>query len=504
MRGIILAGGLGTRLNPLTKIVNKHLLPVYNKPMIYYPIETLIKAGITEIAIVVSGKSPGQFIEILKNGEEFGLKNIVYLYQDKPDGGVLDAISLAEKFANNDNVCIILGDNCTDFNINKSVKNFTEGAHIFLKKVPDPENFGVVKFSNKKQFSKDNSGSSILEIIEKPITPPSDCAVCGIYICDSKIFEYSKLCKPSARNQLEIVDALNYYIQNKNLKFSYLNGYWHDAGTPDNLFESSEYWYNKEKFDKLTKTFKGAKSYTDEAIDFFLVWKKLSILRKESYKGSDIPILWECSIDGFQWKAEPNSIMRRIDLKTSCKKCFIRCRTIANNNYIDKVIYNNIERLEDAPLITQKINFKCLKCLNVWKTAPINITSSHSGCPKCKYKNQAAVEDFLKENKNWKVETQKKLLTKPDFLKRNPSVDFFVKNIESEKEYLIEYNGQQHYYPVKFGNISCEEAVIKLEKQKKRDEWVKNYAIENGFEFIELSYSLTFEEIKNKLKNIIQ
>ncbi len=236
MRGVITAGGEGTRLGPLTQVVNKHLLPVYSKPMIYYPIETLVKAGIKEILIVVSGQFGGDFIRILKNGKEFGLNKIEYAYQEKP-GGIAEALSLAENFAGSDNIAVMLGDNTADIDISDNVRNFNHGCHIFLKEVPNPQSFGVPTFKDSK----------ITEIIEKPFDPKSPYAVTGIYLYDNKVFDYIRQCKPSKRNELEISDVNNLYIQNNNLTYSFLSGFWKDAGSADNLFLANQYWYEKAK-----------------------------------------------------------------------------------------------------------------------------------------------------------------------------------------------------------------------------------------------------------------
>lgn len=240
MKGIILAGGLGTRLYPLTHATNKHLLPVYNQPMIYYPIQTLVKAGITEIMIVVSGPHSGDFIHVLKNGKDFGITHLEYAYQERPNGGIADALSLAEDFADGESVTVILGDNTTDADITEPVKNFKEGAMVFVKKVSDPKRFGVPRFDpsdNKK----------ILEIIEKPKDPPSDYAVTGLYIYDKNVFAYIKECKPSDRGEMEITDVNNVYIQKNQLGWFELNGYWLDAGTYDTLLQANIYWGNKLK-----------------------------------------------------------------------------------------------------------------------------------------------------------------------------------------------------------------------------------------------------------------
>lgn len=238
MKGVILAGGLGTRLYPLTYVTNKHLLPVYDKPMIYYPIETLVKAGITEILIVTSGPHVGHFLGILKNGTELGVKHLEYAYQEKPDGGISDALSLAEDFADNGPICVILGDNTTDADLSEPVKNFTEGALVFLKKVTDPKRFGIPAFDENKK---------ITEIEEKPVNPKSDMAVTGLYIYDNKVFEYIKQTKPSERGQLEVSDLNNVYIENGSLNWIELEGFWSDAGTFDSLFSASQYWAKKNK-----------------------------------------------------------------------------------------------------------------------------------------------------------------------------------------------------------------------------------------------------------------
>ena len=240
MKGVILAGGLGTRLYPLTHATNKHLLPVYNQPMIYYPIQTLVNAGITEIMIVVSGPHSGDFIHVLKNGKDFGITHLEYAYQERADGGIADALSLAADFADGESITVILGDNTTDANIKEPVRNFKEGALVFVKKVPDPKRFGVPRFDpadNKK----------ILEIIEKPKDPPSDYAVTGLYIYDKNVFEYMKECKPSDRGEMEITDVNNVYIKKSQLGWFELNGYWLDAGTYDTLLQANVYWSAKLK-----------------------------------------------------------------------------------------------------------------------------------------------------------------------------------------------------------------------------------------------------------------
>ena len=238
MKGVILAGGLGTRLRPLTYATNKHLLPIYDKPMIYYPIQTLVKAGITEILVVVSGPHSGHFIPVLQNGKDFGITHLEYAYQAKPDGGIADALLLAEKFADNDSICVILGDNATDADISKPVTSFSDGSVVFLKEVPDPKRFGVPRIDVK-------DSSKIVEILEKPANPPSSYAVTGVYIYDRKVFSLIRQCKPSDRGELEITEVNNFYIKEGKLSWAELNGYWLDAGTFDTLFLANQFWAKK-------------------------------------------------------------------------------------------------------------------------------------------------------------------------------------------------------------------------------------------------------------------
>jgi glucose-1-phosphate thymidylyltransferase len=235
MKGAILAGGLGTRLRPLTLITNKHLLNVFDRPMVFYPIQTLVKAGIKEIIIVTGGPFAGHFIRVLQNGKQLGVKHLEYAYQEK-EGGIAEALSLCEDFADGDSLTVILGDNCTDANISKPVKNFKNGAMVFLKKVSDPKRFGVPVFDQK---------GKIIKIEEKPKKPKSNFAVTGLYIYDNKVFDYIRKCKPSARGELEITDVNNFYIKNGSLKWAELNGYWSDAGTFESLFKTSVYWAKK-------------------------------------------------------------------------------------------------------------------------------------------------------------------------------------------------------------------------------------------------------------------
>ncbi|MBP9716901.1 MAG: NTP transferase domain-containing protein [Candidatus Levybacteria bacterium] len=238
MKGVILAGGLGTRLYPLTHVTNKHLLPVYNKPMIYYPIETLVKAGIKDILIVTSGPHVGHFLGILKNGTDLGVEHLEYAYQEKPDGGIADALALAESFADNGPVTVILGDNTSDADISEQVRNFKDGAMFFLKEVHDPERFGVAVFDENKK---------IIEIEEKPKDPKSNMAVTGVYIYDGKVFDYIRQIEPSDRGQLEVTDLNNIYIKDGKMFWAELNGFWSDAGTFESLFAATKYWAEKDK-----------------------------------------------------------------------------------------------------------------------------------------------------------------------------------------------------------------------------------------------------------------
>ena len=232
MKGIVLAGGLGTRLLPLTKVTNKHLLPIYNKPMIYYPIETLVNAGIREILIVTGGNSAGEFLRLLGNGKEFGLKHINYTYQEG-EGGIAEALGLAEHFSDGEAVVVILGDNIIEDDISEAVGNFKKqgsGAKILLKEVKDPERFGVAEIE----------GDRILNIEEKPRQPKSNYAVTGIYMYDAKVFDIIKTLRPSDRGELEITDVNNAYIQKGEMTFEKLTGWWTDAGTFDSLVRANE------------------------------------------------------------------------------------------------------------------------------------------------------------------------------------------------------------------------------------------------------------------------
>lgn len=239
MKGIVLAGGLGTRLYPLTHVTNKHLLPIYNKPMIFYPIETLVKAGIKDILIITSGPHVGHYLGTLRNGKELGVEHLEYAYQEKPDGGIADALSLAKDFADHDNITVILGDNTTDADIKPEVANFKTGAKLFLKEVHDPSRYGVAEFDPKNP-------ERIIGLEEKPENPKSNLAVTGLYIYDYHVFEYIEAIKPSARGQLEITDVNNKYIEAKSMTWAMLSGYWSDAGTFKSLFHASKYWAERD------------------------------------------------------------------------------------------------------------------------------------------------------------------------------------------------------------------------------------------------------------------
>jgi glucose-1-phosphate thymidylyltransferase len=222
MKGIVLAGGLGTRLYPLTKITNKHLLPIYNQPMVYYPIRTLVSAGIKEIMIVTGGNNAGEFLKLLGNGSEFGLKHLNFTYQAK-EGGIAEAIGLCEYFADREKIVVILGDNILEEGIVDAVRIFKkqkEGAFIFLKEVPNPSEYGVAEIKGKR----------IIKIVEKPRHPRSKLAVIGVYMYDYRVFDIIKTLKPSKRGELEITDVNNAYIKMGLMRFEILRGGWADAG----------------------------------------------------------------------------------------------------------------------------------------------------------------------------------------------------------------------------------------------------------------------------------
>ena len=247
MKGIVLAGGLGTRLNPLTKVTNKHLLPVYNRPMIYYPIQTLVDAGITEILIVTGGRNAGDFLQLLGNGKAFGLKHLDYTYQEG-EGGIAAALSLAEYFVDEDLVCVILGDNLYENSIRESASDFVRrghGAKIHLKRVENPQRFGVPIID----------GDRIVKIEEKPTQPKSEYAVTGLYMYDSTVFDIIKTLNPSSRGELEITDVNNAYIERNEMTYAVVEGWWSDAGTFDSLLRSNilvanQSWNHSEEIPK--------------------------------------------------------------------------------------------------------------------------------------------------------------------------------------------------------------------------------------------------------------
>ncbi len=231
MRGVVLAGGLGTRLDPLTRIVNKHLLPVYDKPMIYYPIQALVNAGIEDILIVTGGQNAGDFLRLLGNGKNFGLKHIDYTYQEG-EGGIAEALELARHFSRGEKLCVILGDNLIEKNIAQAAEEFRNqdrGAKILLKEVPDPERFGVPEID----------GDRILSIAEKPSEPKSNYAVTGIYMFDGTVFDKIERLVRSDRGELEITDVNNQFIEEGTMTWGELDGWWTDAGTIESLLRAS-------------------------------------------------------------------------------------------------------------------------------------------------------------------------------------------------------------------------------------------------------------------------
>jgi len=236
MKGIILAGGQAKRLRPLTKITSKQLLPVYDKPMIYYPINTLTKAGITDILIIIAPDYAGQFLNLLGTGADFGAK-FTYEIQEEPRG-LADAFIMGEQFIGNDNVTMILGDNIFDYNFSKEINSFTSGGLIFAKRVPDPGRYAVVEFGNQNK---------IISIVEKPENPKSDYAVPGIYIFDNRVSSFARNVKPSARGELEIPDVYNQYLLLGELKVNIIESNWEDAGTFESLLQVNNYWAQKSK-----------------------------------------------------------------------------------------------------------------------------------------------------------------------------------------------------------------------------------------------------------------
>jgi len=230
MKGVVLAGGTGSRLFPLTKITNKHLLPIYDRPMIYYPIQTLVDAGINDILLVTGGKNSGDFLRLLANGKDFGA-HLNYTYQEG-EGGIADALALAERFAHGESICVVLGDNIIEGNIREAVEDFRrqgQGAKILIKEVPDAERFGVAEIR----------GNRIIGIEEKPATPKSNYAVTGIYMFDATVFDKIRTLVPSGRGELEITDVNNAYIHEGTMSFSFLEGWWTDAGTFESLLRAA-------------------------------------------------------------------------------------------------------------------------------------------------------------------------------------------------------------------------------------------------------------------------
>ena len=245
MKGVVLAGGTGSRLYPLTKITNKHLLPIYDKPMVYYPIMTLVEAGIRDILIVTGGRNAGDFLRLLANGKEFGLQHLDYTYQEG-EGGIADALSLAEHFADGERLCVILGDNIIEGSIRQAVEDFhrqPRGAKILLKEVPDAERFGVAEIQ----------GDHIIGIEEKPKRPKSNLAVTGIYMYDETVFEKITGLVPSDRGELEITDVNNDYIRAGEMTFSFLEGWWTDAGTFESLRRATNLVAQKRAEERVAK-----------------------------------------------------------------------------------------------------------------------------------------------------------------------------------------------------------------------------------------------------------
>ena len=231
MKGVVLAGGTGSRLFPLTRVTNKHLLPVYDKPMVYYPIQTLVNAGIHEILLVTGGKNAGDFLRLLGNGHDFGLKHLNYTYQEG-EGGIAEALRLAEYFAAGDKICVILGDNIIENNICQAVARFEKqkhGAKLLLKEVEDAQRFGVAEIR----------GEHVVGIEEKPKAPKSNFAVIGVYFYDATVFEKIRRLKPSGRGELEITDVNNFYVEEETLTWEMLDGWWTDAGTFESLLRAN-------------------------------------------------------------------------------------------------------------------------------------------------------------------------------------------------------------------------------------------------------------------------
>jgi len=232
MKGVVLAGGLGSRLYPLTKVTNKHLLPVYDKPMIYYPIQCLVNAGISDILIVTGGNSAGHFLQLLVDGADFGLLDLAYTYQ-QAEGGIADALRLAKHFADGEKIAVVLGDNIIEGNIAAAARAFEQqasGAKILLKQVEDPQRFGVATV---------DAQGRVVRIVEKPKHPETDLAVIGIYMYDARVFDFIEQLSPSERGELEITDVNNFYVKDGTLTSEVLDGWWTDAGTFESLYKAS-------------------------------------------------------------------------------------------------------------------------------------------------------------------------------------------------------------------------------------------------------------------------
>jgi len=236
MKGIVLAGGRATRLRPLTKITSKQLLPVYNKPMIYYPIDTLVKAGIKDILIIIAPDYAGHFLNLLGTGKDFDAK-FTYEIQEEPRG-LADAFIVGEQFIGNDSVTMILGDNIFDEDFSDQIKNFQSGATVFAKQVLDPQRYGIIEFDENKK---------VISIVEKPQEPKSDFAMVGLYICDNRVSSIAKEVQPSARGEIEITEVINHYLKQGDLKVEMVKNIWEDAGTFDSLLRVNNYMAKKAK-----------------------------------------------------------------------------------------------------------------------------------------------------------------------------------------------------------------------------------------------------------------
>ncbi|MEO0080882.1 MAG: sugar phosphate nucleotidyltransferase [candidate division WOR-3 bacterium] len=244
MKGVVLCGGMGTRLLPLTRITNKHLLPVYDRPMVYYPIEKLVQAGIRDVMVVTGGESAGDFLRLLANGREFGLKRLHYAYQEG-SGGIAAALALAEDFAEGDRLVAILGDNLFEENLAPYVNRFRRqksGARVLLKSVPDPERFGVATVK----------AGRLLRVVEKPRRPDSDLAVTGCYMYDTRVFDIIRTLRPSKRNELEITDVNNVYISRKQMEYDVLTGWWQDAGSSFEAYARAQALARELRLQRLT------------------------------------------------------------------------------------------------------------------------------------------------------------------------------------------------------------------------------------------------------------